>query len=467
MASMTPKNRANSAALTKSAIQTSTIKPLTSGADYLPRRIRAAGAAVMVVARKKTANHPTLLQKVAGAKTWLIYRVRRLTDGRSYVGVTSRTLATRTAVHDHTARLRPDVGGPGTLAEAIRQAYAQGRSFAEAFQVEILATASSPEMARRSERECIARFATARPNGFNIMPGGASLGGPANAEPVTIDHPKHGHLCYLSMMDAVADLNRERAGNGQSPLSLGGIYARRASGWSIDEALELKAHADGRRQRAAFRWDGRTYDSLHGLALATGMPIDTIRSQLYRARKAGCDTRHDAAQDRRLPGAHRTGGVGYGLRPPLALPHPRDAAAAPVDATTFARLTGLPKATVLHRYHRLVAQGGSAVLSRDGTLAALTQRFERRVLITLPLPNGQSLQGGVRKVIADLLATPALKWGRAEHLGSSAIRARLRRIPGWPEHLAPEHVAWAFGFKPAAWPGSDGPVATKATSSAS
>jgi hypothetical protein len=229
-------------------------------------------------------------------------------------------------------------------------------------------------------------------------------------------------------------------------------------GWSIEEALDLQAHADGRRQRAAFRWHGRTYESLHELALAEGLAIDTIRSKLYRARQAGCGDGHDAAQDRRQPGAHRTGGVGCGVQRPLALPHPEDPEAAPVDAATFARLTGIPLATVVHRYRRLTKAGGAPARSRATVLAALTRRDERRVMITLPLPDGQTLHGGVRAVIGQVLGDRFLDRGRAERLGFSAIRARLRRIPGWPGRPGPRAVLWAFGFHPDPRP-STGPAA--------
>ena len=379
--------------------------------------------------------------------TWLVYRIRRRADGHGYVGVTARPLPTRIAAYDHAARRRLRIGGPGTMVAAIRQAYAEGLSFSSAFQVDVLAEAFSPDEARRLERHWIKRLRTARPHGFNIMPGGASLGGPANSVPVVLEHPARGTLHYSSLLQAIADIDRERRDQGEPPLQLGAVYARCAMGWPVAEALGLTKHADGRRKRPLFRWHGRTYDTLHELALAEGLPIDTIRSKLYRARQAGCDAAEDAAPDRRLPGRHRTGGVGCGRQRPLALPHPLHPQADPVDAATFARLTGLPRATVLHRYHRLAKRKGASPLTQSEVVAALTQRTDRRHVITLALPDGRRLSGGVREVINAVLADPNLDELRAKRLGFSAIRARLRRLPCWPGRLSQSELLWAFGFR--------------------
>ena len=387
--------------------------------------------------------------------TWLVYYIRRRADGRPYVGVTSRPLPVRIAAYDHTALLRPRLGRPGTLVHAIRQAYADGLSFHDAFQVDILASTSSPEEARRLERHWIARLRTASPHGFNVMPGGASLGGPANAVPVVLEHPARGTLHYGSLLQAIADIDRERQNLGEPPLQPGAVYARRAMGWPVAEALGLTKHADGRRKRPLFRWHGRTYDTLHELALAEGLPIDAIRSKLYRARQAGCDAAEDAAPDRRLPGRRRTGGGGCGRQPPLVLPHPLDPQADPVDAARFARLIGLPRATVLHRYHRLERERDGSALTRGAVLAALTRRSDRRRIITLALPDGRRLSGGVREVIRAVLADAEVEQSRPERLGLSAIRARLRRLPHWPGRLTPTELLWAFGFDPDVNPSAD------------
>jgi hypothetical protein len=414
--------------------------PPGAAPDDTPEPVPAAGFLL-------PAGFPSPAEAAICRLTWLVYRIRRWADGHGYVGVTARPLPTRIAAYDHAARRRLRVGGPGTLVAAIRQAYAEGLSFISAFQVDVLAEAFSPDEARRLERHWIARLGTARPHGFNIMPGGASLGGPANSVPVVLEHPARGTLHYGSLLQAIADIDRERRDQGELPLQLGAVYARCAMGWPVAEALGLTKHADGRRKRPLFRWHGRTYDTLHELALAEGLPIDTIRSKLYRARQAGCDAAEDAASDRRLPGHHRTGGVGCGRQPFLVLPHPLHPQADPVDAATFARLTGLPRATVLHRYHRLAKRKGASALTQSEVVAALTQRTDRRHVITLALPDGRRLSGGVREVINAVLADPNLDELRAKRLGFSAIRARLRRLPCWPGRLSQSELLWAFGFR--------------------
>jgi hypothetical protein len=393
------------------------------------------------------------------APIWRIYHLRRLTDSAGYVGVTQRPLAIRLAAHGTIARRHPERGRPGSLAAAIRQTFADGLPFQTAFQAEILAETSLPAEARRLERVWINRLGTASPRGFNVMPGGASLGGPANAIPLTLAHPTRGFLRFASLMDAVTATDRERQREAKPPLQLGTIYARRELGWSIEEALELTTHVDGRRRRAAFRWRGRSYRTLEEVAQVDGVAIATIRSRLHRARRAGCEVWHDAAKDRRLPGSHRTGDAKCGRQKPLALPHPADPKSAPVDAASFARMSGLPRATVLHRHHRLLETHGSAVLPRAIVLAALVARQDRRVVLSLSLPGGQTLRDGVRALIRTVLSDPALNGSRAEKLGFSAIRARLRRVPGWPADLSVDAVQWAFGFSHTAEPAVVVPIA--------
>jgi hypothetical protein len=132
------------------------------------------------------------------------------------------------------------------------------------------------------------------------------------------------------------------------------------------------------------------------------------------------------------------------------LPHPKDAEAPPVSAAEFARLTGIPKATVTHRFNRVLAGdfGDPAALTREQVLDILILKTERRIVITLPLPGGRVLQGGVRELIRDLFAQPALLAERQENLGMSAIRARLRKLPCWPRPAAAGDISWAFGFNP-------------------
>src|SRR5690349_3389404 len=103
--------------------------------------------------------------------TWTLYSLTSRDDPRRYVGLTKRPLPVRLNAHDQDARRHPTLGGPDTLAAAIRRTHAKGGSFAGTFKAKILATTTSPAEARRLERHWIERLGTAWPRGFNIRPG--------------------------------------------------------------------------------------------------------------------------------------------------------------------------------------------------------------------------------------------------------------------------------------------------------
>jgi hypothetical protein len=376
-------------------------------------------------------------------RDWRIYLITRVEDGKAYVGVTQQELRMRFRGHCADAMRDGGVRGrPGTITHAIREAILRGLDPAVAFGVSELSQHSAPGDARRAEAASIARLGTARPQGFNVAPGGASLGAIANAKPIEIDHPSHGRLRFPALSVALAMRNAElaRAGQPQLPGSL--TYWRVGlGGWSPEEALGYRPHRDGRGERPALRCQGRWFRSLGDAAAATGIPADALRLRLHRARRAGVRDA-DVATDRRSRGARRARPV------PARLPDPREPAGAPLNTSGFARAAGIPKATVIHRLMQLRASGRDpARMSRAALLRALLDRKERRILIALPLPDGRVLRGGVRAVIREVLADPRLKWGRPERIGESAIRARLRKTLAG----ASPDIPWAFGFAP---PGS-------------
>ena len=367
-----------------------------------------------------------------------VYKVSERATGRAYIGITVRPVPVRFAAHCRAARVGR--GRPGTLAAAIRAALARGEAPKDAFAVETIDVAQGPDEARYLERTHIAGHWTQAPAGFNIMPGGASLGGPANAVALAIRHPRLGTTTYPSLSLAVAAINVERAGRGAPPLDPPGVYARIAMGWSPDEALGLVPHFDRRGRRDGFVWRGRQEHGLRAVAAAEGLGIDTMRSRLQRAREAG-RVGSDVACDHRRRG-HRP----VVRAAALLLPHPYQDTGT-VNAALFARLTGLARATVLHRYHRLRRSGRNvAALPRAALVTALTGETDRRVVVSLVLADGTVLGGGVRALIRRVLSDHGLEADRAERIGASAIRARLRRLPGWPDAPDPSGVAWAFGF---------------------
>jgi hypothetical protein len=378
-------------------------------------------------------------------RVWRLYHVTRRADGVSYVGVTSRDVASRFSAHCADARRDNGARGrPGTLTHAIREAIRQDIEPATAFRVVELARHTDAEAARRAEANWIKVLGTARPHGFNCMPGGASLGSIANAQPIEFDHPTQGRLSLATISEAIAKRNAELIREGQPALLPALIYWRIASGWTAGEALGYVPHVDGRGlRRTTVRCGGRRVRSLRQAAAATGISPDALRSRVHRARRAGLRN-IDIGRDRRGSGARRAATA------PVRLPDPRDPEGAALNTIEFATATGVPKATVIHRLSQLRATGcDPATMSRTALLAALLQRRDRRFMLELSLPDGRVLRGGVRKLVRMVLDEPGLKWGRHEHLGASAIRARLRRLPGWRARapLDPAHVQWAFGFR--------------------
>ena len=401
-------------------------------------------------ADSKPIKNPPSAETLAAAGVYSIYVIKRISDGRRYVGVTQRSLELRKRLHIYCARRRTQVPRPGGLGEAILQAERSGLSAAVEFEIKLLETCTTPLEARRLEALWIERLRTRVPNGFNQQPGGATLGGPGNARPITLGPVGQTPRSFQSIMSALAVTNATREASGQKALRLPTVYARLQAGHAQRAAFGLTQRLDLRRKRAEpFRYRGRTHVSLHTVSSRKNIPIDTLRSRLHRARIAGI-ANADIGFDRRLPGSPRRNDAGPGRLPPMSLPHPTDAEAPPVSAAEFARLTGIPKATVTHRFNRVLAGdfGDPSQLQREQLLSLLTSEQERRIVIALPVPDGRTLRAGVRELIRYVLSSPSLLAVRKENLGMSAIRARLRRLQGWPSSIQAADVAWAFGFNP-------------------
>lgn len=387
---------------------------------------------------------------------WRLYRIKRREDGKAYIGVTCRDVGARFRAHcadalrDNGAR-----GRPGTITNAIREAIRRGLDPATAFQVLELAYYTDPEATRRAEVNWIKVLGTAQPRGFNYMPGGASLGSVANAKPVELHHPIRGRLSLATISAAIVMRNAELAQEGRPKLLGSLVYWRIAAKWSLAEALGYNQRADGRGlRRRTVRCRGRRMRSLREASVATGVSAEALRSRVHRARRAGL-RQADIARDRRRSGAKRAATI------LASLPDPRNSAAPALSTGQFAAATGLSKSTVIHRRARLRVIGQNpAMMPRHELLAFMNRRVERRIFVKLFLPDGRVLRGGVRELVRKVLGEPSLKWRRDEHIGASAIRARLRQLPGWRLRgfLDPKHLLWAFGFQVGSAPGPQRPV---------
>ena len=366
----------------------------------------------------------------AACDLYSIYCLRHRTTGRPYVGLTKRPLDVRVAAHVSQARRKRRVR-PGGLLDAIREADATGLSFARAFTATILEGTVDIETARTLERIWIDRLQAQQPTGYNQMPGGASVGGPANARAIGVDLPGGEQLRWPSIDAAIRACNEDRTTRGLAPLLGPAVYMRLQAGWSSEAALGLVARADGRGLRCApITVGGREFYSVKAVSELTGVSTGAIRSRLHRA---GSGTAEIGQDRRHLPGQRRAD---------LIITCPKTGRL--LTPTSFARFEGLPKSTVLHRWHQ--ALGAGVDISDEGALCDwLRTGQDRRKVLGLILPDATLWTGGYRELVRRLLADPHWEPRRSTRLGESGIRGRLRRLSQL--ELADVHqVRGAFGF---------------------
>ncbi len=373
----------------------------------------------------------------------IIYELTERRTNRKYIGVTKRTLPVRIATHLNEARRDKPVR-PGGLMAALRRMLSEGRTFFEAFDARIVDHATNDEEARRKERDWIETLGCRQPSGLNGMPGGRSLGGPANSRPVDVEVAPGDLVSYPSFLVALTARNRGLKVAGKPVIEMGAAYARLAAHWRPEEVLGYHDHDDGRSRRPVFRLNGKLYTSLQAAADDTGIGLDTLRSRLQRWRQAGLEGVPEIGTDR------RQGGKGRAALATLRIPWPGSDER--LTAAEFARRTGVAKATILHRWHRVreedVRRGeqGLPPLTPVQIQRRLTASpTERRKLLVLRLPDGRTWRGGERELVRRVLGAPAVEARRAERLSESGIRRRLRSLSR-EERDDPARVRQAFGF---------------------
>lgn len=366
-----------------------------------------------------------------GNNAYIIYCIRHRLSFRPYVGMTKRPLKIRVAAHVIQARRKRRVRANGLL-QAIRDTHADGMSFAEAFTATVLDTAPDVERARDLERSWIDRLRARQPSGYNAMPGGASVGGPANARSITVDLPDGGRLSWTSIGSAIVACNQALKVSGLRPLLAATAYMRLQSGWPPDEALGLSPREDRRSLRPKpVTVDGNTCHSLTRASAALGLTTGALRSRLHRA--GGGPTTDIAVDRRRVP---------RGRSPAIAIVWP--ATGEKLTAREFAARTGVPKATILRRWHQAARRAD--VATDPSALASWLQTSQdRRKILRLVLPDGTAWEGGYRELTRHLLAHPQWEAQRTRRLGESGIKRRLRR-QSEADQADPRQVRWAFGF---------------------
>lgn len=424
----------------------SEVLPETVGVVAPPSEMQGAGAATAGCGNPACALPST---RLTGRFT--LYHIAEVATGRGYVGVTQQGLAARMAGHWHHAARIHHRHRDGSLGQALRQAFLQGRRFADVFAVRVLEVVDDAALARTREAAWIAALRTMAPQGYNLLPGGASLGGPSNCQPVTIvmasgearDFPSLGAAwrCWRGIWQAAqAEQRAEWVSLGLHLPMLGLAHARIGLGWRTEEALGLTPHRDRRGRRdGGVLVDGVWCQHLREAHDVASVP--TLRSRLHRARQTRLDAQPDLALDRRRQGQPKQS------RRIVRLPDPADPAGPrALTLRDLAARSGIAFATMQHRLRRLERQDldPDTLSGPDLLQHLLAPTADRRTVLTLRLPGGRLLSGGQRELARLVQDDPALQPLRVEVLSEPAIRRRLRLAGAGAGQRA---LRWALGLR--------------------
>jgi hypothetical protein len=364
-----------------------------------------------------------------GTYPYIIYSLRHCESGLAYVGLTKRRLRDRVAAHVSQSRRKRFVR-PGGLLQAIRDTEAAGLTIDMVFKAEAVCWAKTVSEAKKLERFWIAKLQAAQPLGYNAMPGGASVGSPANSKTVRFEIVQGRFADWPSIDAAATHCNTARVAAGRRLLRASTYYARLRAGWSYAETFEVTTRVDGRALRPAIQVGGVECRSLREIEAITGVGISALRSRLHRRQ----DPTADVTQDRRFLGRRRAAKIL--LTWPPTGEH--------ISLATFASRAGLPKASTLHRWHRMA---GERIDTSDAEAVSawLRAKQDRRKKLCLVLPDGDVWRGGQRELVRRLLQHGTWSAMRSERIGESAIFRRIRALKA-DELINPSRLRWAFGF---------------------
>lgn len=379
-----------------------------------------------------------------------LYLVTETATGRGYVGLTARLEQSRLRAHWYHAGRVEHRHRQGSLGAAMRAARERGDSLEQAFSVTVLEMVPDVVAARRREEDLIASLGTAAPGGFNLMPGGASVGGPGNSRQTRLRGPNGRVRGFASFGEAwawwraqweVASPEQVAAWTteGLHWPALGLAHARIGLGWSVQEALGLAPHGDRRGERPdGVVANGKRHEHLRDLADLA--PVPTLRSRLHRARQAGLGAQADLAADRRRHGQPQQ------ARRVARLPDPDDPAG-PRELTLrdLAGRTGVPFATLQHRLRGLERQGPDPAAMPGAALLArlLAPTTDRRMVTIVRLRGGRVLRGGQRELARLVQDDPKVQPLRVERLSEPGTHRRLRLVGAGAGQPA---LRWALGL---------------------
>ncbi len=340
---------------------------------------------------------------------YLIYKITRKSDGKHYVGVTRRALDVRVSFHWTEAKVKGV--NPNGLAVALRTARQNGQKFEDCFNAKVLEEIfCNKNYALERERFYVENLGTMAPNGFNIQPGGSSAGAIENGIPIELSIDGK-DLYFGAVSEAVSWINSNLK---NEYLDERTVRRRLASDWMIDEAFGLAPHVDKRSQRKPFAFDGELYTSLRTVSELTGIPIDTLRSRLQRAKENNIDD-YDLVE--RIPIRKYSSSC---------LPHPFNEEFDGIASRLFSELTGVSQTTVSSRARTYRTKVTDSEQTREGLLDYILNGVNRSESITLHLPSKRVISGSINKISKIISNDADLERYKVEKLSYSTIRKRLQ-----------------------------------------
>jgi predicted GIY-YIG superfamily endonuclease len=185
-----------------------------------------------------------------------LYVITNIANGKQYIGITLRSLASRLEHHFQYAQKRH--GREESLQAAIRK---HGR---EAFRIELLRAANSIKEMRQLERHYISKLGTRQPHGYNVRPGG-EIGNPITTK-VTVDGRTFRSAATMCRHYQITEQK---------------YHGRRHRGWTVRQALSLDApptHSNA----STVLIDGEMFESYKKAAAHFQVNAQTFRNRIDR-----------------------------------------------------------------------------------------------------------------------------------------------------------------------------------------
>lgn len=353
-------------------------------------------------------NQSTVLAHKGELLRYIVYMIRRKSDGKVYIGITHRTLEQRVNSHRYDA-MRKGVHHGG-LAFAIRTAKEHGMCFSDAFEYVVLEYVfCDNDFIRTREKHWVDTFNSRYPNGFNIHPGGSSIGSIQNCKPITVSI-NGAEIKYPSRSLAIAS-------SACSNVTPGAMYWR-LKNWPVNEALGISRHLDARSFREVFIYQGSQCNSLAVASQDIGTPIATLRSRLHRAKKRKVKNYDLSIKTLQIPSKLST----------IPLPHPFDDKHEDITSRRFSKLTGIPQTTISYRANNFALKMSGSEYTRGMLLAYLINGEDRTSYITVKLTDGFTYHVSINKLARMVAHIPRFQKFKLVQLKESTLRKRLQNL---------------------------------------